>query len=191
MIVRESAARDVLRLFVWFPLRWTIAVLPIRWGFAIFRFMGDVKYLLSRRTENSIFKNLRSAFGDTVPDVELARMLRKYYRNHYVNQMMIFLLPRLDNGNVEKFHTFEGLDKLEKALENGKGCILIHPHFGPAQMPLCALGILGYPMMQLGLPTDENLSFIGKNVAFRLRMIYEGRIPAKMAACCPLIIERR
>jgi phosphatidylinositol dimannoside acyltransferase len=182
MVVRESLARDILRLIVWYPLRHIVSVLPIAWGFALFRFMGDIKYVLSGKKDNAIAENIRSAFGEKLSEAAAADTLRKYYRNHYVNQMQIFLLPRFNKKNLEKFHTFDGLDNLASALKKRKGCILIHPHFGPAQMPLCALGILGYPMMQLGLPTDENLSYIGKKVAFRLRMAYESRIPARIVS---------
>jgi hypothetical protein len=37
MIVRESVFRDVLRLFVWFPWRWLIAIIPVRGGIALLR----------------------------------------------------------------------------------------------------------------------------------------------------------
>jgi KDO2-lipid IV(A) lauroyltransferase len=37
---------------------------------------------------------------------------------------------------------------------------------------------MGYPMKQIGNPSDKGLSWIGRHVAFRLRMHYESRIPA-------------
>ncbi len=182
MVVRESLARDFFRLIVWYPLRWLVKLVPIRYGFAIFRVMGDMHYHLSRNKRNVIMKNLQSAFGDNLTGKKLLDIVRNYFRNHYINQLQIFLFPRFNRNNIERFHTFEGLENLDNALKKGKGCILIHPHFGPAQLPLCALGIIGYPMMQLGLPTDEGLSFIGKRVAFRLRLKYESRIPARIVS---------
>ena len=180
MIVREGLARDALRLIVWYPLRWLVAAIPIRYGFAIFRMMGDMHYWLSKNKREIIMKNLQSAFGDRVGSIKLSDTARNYFRNHYVNQLQIFLFPRFNRSAIGRFHVFEGLENLDDALKIGRGCILIHPHFGPAQLPLCALGIIGYPMMQLGLPTDEGLSFIGKKVAFRLRLYYESKIPARI-----------
>jgi len=180
MVVRENLARDALRLIVWYPLRWLVEAISIRYGFTLFRIMGDIHYYIARRKRNVIAKNIRSAFGDRVDGKKILDITRKYFRNHYVNQLQIFLFPRFDRNNIERFHTFEGLDNLEDALKEEKGCILVHAHFGPAQLPLCALGLFGYPVMQLGLPTNEGLSYIGRKVAFRLRVKYESKIPARI-----------
>lgn len=182
MVVRESLARDFFRLIVWYPLRWLVKLVPIKYGFTIFGAMGDVHYHLSRNKRNVITKNLHSAFGDKLTGRRLLDTVKDYFRNHYVNQLQIFLFPRFNRNNIERFHTFEGIENLDDALQRGKGCILIHPHFGPAQLPLCALGILNFPMMQLGLPTDEGLSYIGRKVSFKLRLKYEGRIPARIVS---------
>lgn len=181
MLVKESIARDIVRLIVWYPLRWLIAVLPVKCGFALFRLMGDIHYYLSGNKNNDVSRNLRYAFGEEVMNNGMVQdTLRNYFRNHYINQLQIFLFPRLNNNNVEQIHVFEGIENVNEALKLGKGCILLHAHFGPSQLPLCDLGIKGYEMMQIGLPTDEGLSFIGKKVAFRLRLKYESKIPARI-----------
>lgn len=180
MIIKETVARDFLRLIVWYPIRWLISVMPISSGFAFMRLMGDIHYHLSRNKRRLISDNLNSAFGGKAPLGDIPLRTRRYFRNHYINQLQIFLFPRLNRGNIENYHSFEGLEHVEAALQKGKGCILIHPHFGPAQLPLCSFGIMGYPVMQLGLPTDEGLSYIGRKVAFRLRMKYESKIPARI-----------
>jgi len=73
-------------------------------------------------------------------------------------------------------------EHLNQVLLNGKGCILVHGHFGPAQLPLFALGLKGYNINQLGLPSDEGLSLVGKKVAFKIRQVYEGMIPARIVS---------
>ncbi|MBI3378233.1 MAG: lysophospholipid acyltransferase family protein [Nitrospirae bacterium] len=180
MIVHESFYRDVLRLFVWYPLRWVITLLPLRLAFMVFNLMGDMHFMVARGEKRRVLQNLNSAFQGRISDRELWNVARKYFRNHYVNQLQIFLFPGLNLDSIGKFHAFEGLSNLNNALKGNKGCILVHPHFGPAQLPLCNLGLLGYRMMQLGLPTDEGRSFVGRNVAFRLRLKYEAMIPAKI-----------
>lgn len=179
MVINETFTRDMLRLFVWYPLRWLVLVMPIKHGFFVFRRMGDIHYMVSRGKSRVLGRNLKLAFPER-NDNSISSDVRGYFRNHYVNQLQIFLFPKFTEGNIERFHTFEGLENLDEALKNGKGCILLHPHFGPAQMPLHALGLKGYPMMQLGLPTDEGLSFIGRKVAFRLRVKYENMIAGKI-----------
>ncbi|MBI1912761.1 MAG: lysophospholipid acyltransferase family protein [Deltaproteobacteria bacterium] len=177
MLVSESFSRDILRLIIWYPFRYFIRALPIGMGFKVMRMLGKLHSAASG-INPVIADNLTSAFGKGMGEEKIKGIIRRYRENHYVNQLQIFLFPRLNKKNLERHHTFAGIEHLNKALEGKRGCILLHTHFGPAQLPLCALGVLGYKVIQLGLPTDEGLSFIGKNVAFRLRVKYESMIPA-------------
>jgi KDO2-lipid IV(A) lauroyltransferase len=180
MIVKENIARDAVRLLIWYPVRWLVAALPPRVGLIFFRFMGDLDHAFSRGKRRAITRILRNALGVRTDDPRISAAVREYFRNHYVNQLQIFLFPRLTRSTIGQIHKFTGLEHLDAALRRGNGCILVHAHFGPSQLPLCALGIFGYPTMQLGYLTDEGLSFIGKRVAFRLRKIYEDKIPARI-----------
>lgn len=178
MIVKEGVFRDILRLFVWFPLRWLILLLPVSWGIALLRTMGDVHYSFSRGKRGLLRDNLSrlkgySAAGDEKP-------IREYFRNHYIDHLLIFILPMFGAKEIEKFIEIEGLESLDKALEKGKGVLLIHGHFGPVHLPLAVLARLGYRMKQIGFPSDEGLSWVGRNVAFRLRLKYENKIPAEI-----------
>lgn len=183
MIVRESIARDILRLIVWYPLRWFVEMLPVGTDYKFLRSIGDIHYLLRNNESNIILKNMRYFFQRSVSgDKDCAPILRNYYRNHYVNQLQIFIFPKLNEKNIGRVHRFVGLENLEKTLAKKRGCVLLHAHFGPAQLPLHALGLKGYKVVQLGLPTDEGLSFIGRKVAFRLRLKYENRIRARIVS---------
>ena len=48
MRVRESLSRDLLRLFVWYPLRLVAERLPPRAAIALYRAMGRLHAALSR-----------------------------------------------------------------------------------------------------------------------------------------------
>ena len=176
MLVRESISRDILRLIIWYPFRGMIALFPVPWGFSLFRMLGKIHYVILSDQNQLLAENLQLAFGKPSPAEWLKKMIIKYYENHYVDRLQIFLFPRFNGGNIHHVHAFEGLEHLEEALIKKKGCILIHAHVGPAQLPLCALGVKGYPVMQIGLPSDEGLTWIGRHVAFRLRQKYEGKI---------------
>jgi KDO2-lipid IV(A) lauroyltransferase len=119
-----------------------------------------------------------SATSKTLSD----KFVTEYLATHYTTQLSIFLFPKLNRNNVHTIHTFSGLEHLEKALTQTRGAILLHAHFGPAQLTLVALALQGYPMIQIGLPIDEGLSWIGRHVAFRLRLRYESAIPAKIVS---------
>ena len=181
MVVNERISRDLLRLVVWYPLRWLILILPVRWGIAALRTMGDMHYGLSRGKKRVIQRNLSALRNDTSIDCDWnTRAVREYFRNHYIDRLLIFIFPRFGIKEVEKFIDIEGLGHLDEALKFGKGVLLVHGHFGPVHFPLVTLARLGYRMKQIGLPSDEGLSWIGRNVAFRLRMKYESMIPAEI-----------
>lgn len=180
MIVRESILRDLLRLFVWFPLRWLIIILPVRWGIAVLQTMGDIHYKFSRGKKKLLGKNLPLLGDYDAKDKNESQIIREYFRNHYVDHLMIFLFPKLGIREIERFIEIVGLEYLNEALKNGKGVVLVHAHFGPVHLPLVVLARLGYKMKQIGLPSDEGLSWIGRNVAFKLRIKYEARMPTEI-----------
>ena len=179
MIVQESIKRDLARLIVWYPIRWMIRILPISAGYQIIAAMGWMHYQLSSRFRALLMKNLQLGLNGQVPeDSPWDDWVKKYMQLHYVGQLSIFLFPSMTKKNVAQFHTFKGIEHLEQARKEGNGVILLHAHFGPAHLPLHHLGLIGYPILQIGLPTNEGLSWVGQYVAFRLRLYYESKIAA-------------
>ena len=179
MRVRESLIRDALRLVVWYPIRWLLALLPFRSGAAILAGMGNLHFRCSRRKSAQLQATLTAlGLGGENPQVAV----RGYFQNHYLDQLFVLIAPKINRGNLGDLVTLVGLDHLDQARAAGKGVILVHGHFGPAQLPLVILALLGYPMHQLGNPSDEGLSWIGRNVAYRLRMHYEKLMPAEIIA---------
>ena len=178
MVTQESIYRDILRLFVWFPLRWVIENSPVNAGISALKKMGYLHFLLSRGKHGNIEENL-CRFKQCTGNAEM-EIIREYFENHYVDRLMIFIFPKFGRKETEKYIEFEGLDNLDEALKRGRGVVLIHGHFGPVHLPLVALSRLGYPLKQIGLPSDEGLSWTGKKVAFRLRQKYECMIPAEI-----------
>ena len=180
MIVKESFLRDILRLIIWFPFRWMMYLLPISVVLFFYRGMGNVHYYLDKKKRDLIGTNIKKVFND-LHKKELARIIKQTMQTHYIERLIIFLFPKLNRDNIGKFVSLEGLDILDSILAKKKGCILVHAHFGPAQLSLCALGYRGYKMNQLGYRTTEGVSYIGREVQAKTRLkIEESKIPAKM-----------
>ncbi|QWR78601.1 lysophospholipid acyltransferase family protein [Candidatus Magnetomonas plexicatena] len=178
MVTQESIYRDILRLVVWYPFRWFVEKSTVETGIQALKKMGQLHFTFTRGSHSTLLKNLskvRECTSKTKYEI-----IKQYYENHYVDRLMIFLFPRFGKKEIDKFIEFEGLDNLDEALAKGRGVVLIHGHFGPVHLPLVVLSRLGYPLKQIGLPSDEGLSWTGKNVAFRLRMKYERMLPAEI-----------
>ncbi|MBO8086752.1 MAG: hypothetical protein J7D61_12000 [Marichromatium sp.] len=179
MIVREHPARDLLRLLIWYPLRWFCARAPIALNLRLFAAMGRLHLALSatRRAQ------LRALFARAYPAADAARIAacsRTYLINHYVDRLSIFHYHRLRGRALSRVIEIAGRDRLDAALAESRGCVLVHAHLGPSQLPLVALGRLGYPMTQLGLRSARGLSFIGRRVQLHHRLRLEEAFPAEM-----------
>ncbi|WP_339137566.1 MAG: lysophospholipid acyltransferase family protein [Candidatus Electrothrix sp. GW3-4] len=171
----ESPIRDILRLIVWYPLRWFLLAMPPKVALTTLRFMGDLHYRAAQGKRQMLAANLHRM---GIAPSQHEENIRLYFRNHYQDQLFPLVFPKFKRKNIADYVNFQGLAHLDKALEKKKGVVLVHGHFGPAHLPLVSLALMGYPMQQIGNPSDKGLSWIGRHVAFRLRMHYESRIPA-------------
>lgn len=181
MKVSEGIFRDVLRLFVWFPLRWLVLAFPVSTGFKVLRCMGDIHFSLSKGKIRMLEENLARMKGkEKTGKGHDARAMKAYCRNHYIDRLCIFIFPKLGVREIENLIEIEGRQFLDRALQDGKGAVLVHGHFGPVHIPLVVLARLGYRMKQIGLPSDEGLSWIGRNIAYKLRLRYEAMMPAEV-----------
>lgn len=180
MIVTESPLRDLARLIIWYPVRWLIQCLPVTISFRLFGLLGLIHKRLRSKSLNAVRANMERA---SLRTDRVNTALDAYIENHYIDRLHIFTYPKLHRSqSIEKVCSLKGIDNLETALEKGCGAIIVLGHSGPIQLPLFNLGKAGYDVIQVGLPTDEGLSWIGRNVAFRLRMKYEAMIPVQILA---------
>ena len=178
MKVFESPLRDALRLLIWYPFRWLVLVLPVRAAFRLFGLMGRLHCALARRRNGRLLA-LYAEAGCSFDGKSACRS----FENHYIDRMHIFLYPRLRRKEqIAPFVRMEGLEHLEAARKSGRGVLIVQPHFGPVQITLLALALHGYDPVQIGYPTDRGLSWIGRHVAFRLRMKYEGMLTAPIVS---------
>ena len=181
METQESYLRDVARLFVWYPFRWSVSSLPTATAIRMFTILGNIHYYLYSSQRKIVIRNLKLTVGKDWPSGLLQRVARRYFETHYVSQLVVFLFPKLNPENIGTIHSFDGIEKLRKGLEEKRGCVLLHAHFGPIHLPLFHLGLLGYEVKQLGyLRKPKGLSRVGEKVSYRLRQKYENFIPAKI-----------
>lgn len=179
MQTSESPTRDFLRLIVWYPLRWLLLAMPIRAEIALLLHMGDLHYCIAKEKKRVLQENLQRA-GISADEKVQREHIRTYFRIHYLDQLFPIIFPKFNLNSIEKLVTISGVANLDRGLQRQKGVILVHGHFGPVHLPLVALALMGYPIKQIGNPSDKDLSWIGRNVAFRLRMFYENLIPAEI-----------
>ncbi|MBI5238699.1 MAG: lysophospholipid acyltransferase family protein [Deltaproteobacteria bacterium] len=177
MRVDEGILRDILRLLIWFPFRWLTGVIPVRSSLCIFKVMGDLHFYLGRDRKKQIAENLMRLLN--IDDKTAFGIGKRIFEVHYIDRLHIFLYTKLaKKKTIERYVYFENLEVFENELKKGRGVLLVQPHFGPVQITLLSLALMGYKPYQIGYPTDKGLSRVGRDVAYKYRLKYEAMIPA-------------
>ena len=147
MVVGEHPLKDAYRLLAWGPWRWALERSPPGWELRASRALGRAASLVARATSARARANLARAFPDRE---DLDDLAARTFAAHFANQQASFAFARVTRDTLSNYVVWEGLEHLEAARTEGVGVVLVHAHLGVAQLPLCALGVLGYDVHQVG-----------------------------------------
>lgn len=147
MIFAESPLKDAYRRLTWGPWRALLEAAPPGWDYRACRRVGRLAGRASRAKLADVEANLARAFPDRG---NLREVAIEAFGAHFENQYASFAFGRLGADNWPRWLRLEGLEHLDRAASDGVGVVLMHPHMGPAQLPLAALGAMGRPVHQIG-----------------------------------------
>jgi lauroyl/myristoyl acyltransferase len=174
MVIEENPLKDVYRRLVWGPWRELLERLPAGWEYRANRRLGLCVAAVARNKVAQVAANMDRALG---ADPQRPALARETMGTHFLNQYASFAFGKVKVDNWDAYLRFEGIEQLEAHARSGRGAVLIHPHMGPAQLPLCVLGVRGFRVHQIGggEPAVEK-SETGR-WATGLRHDLEGRMP--------------
>lgn len=116
-------------------------------------FLSDIQYYLSPRDRRAVANNLRVILG---PNENLAITTREVFRNFGRYLVEFFRMERLvDEEYIKNKVTIQNIERIEQALEKGKGAIILTAHIGNWELGAAILSIMGYSMMAVTLPHKE------------------------------------
>ena len=123
-----------------------IRLLPLPVALFCGRLLGYGGYFFNVRHRRQAYANLRTAFGPTKSPREIRRITRQVFINFGQNLIDILRLPLLTPEKFNAYVDVEGKDQIEKALQKGKGAILLAMHFGSWELASlsCAMWNLPY-----------------------------------------------
>jgi lauroyl/myristoyl acyltransferase len=111
---------------------------------------------------------------------DLDALVEGVFQSHFAEQYLCFSFGRMNQGNWQQYLRLEGLAHLEESLAHGSGAVLVHPHMGPAQLPLCVLGLLGHEVLQvMGVHDPADLSPRGRRSSAK-RAELEQQMPVQL-----------
>lgn len=176
MIFAESPIRDLYRQLAWGPYPRLLHALPPGQDLRVSRLLGRTASLVARGSRARVEANLRRAFPGRD---DLSSVATAVFATHFANQYLPISFPRITAENAGGWLEIGGLEHLEEARARGRGVVVMHPHMGPVQLPLCVLGARGLPMHQVGGGEVKGLSARGEWAASR-RRAFEGAMPVKV-----------
>lgn len=177
MIVGEHPWKDVYRRVVWGPGRGLLEALPAPAEVRILERVARAAAAALPARRAGLRRNLRRAFPEA-DEGRLDALARDAFAAHFANQYASFSFGKCDAGNWPRYLRWEGLHHLQEVAASGRGVVLMHPHMGPAQLPLHVLGTLGWRVHQIGggRVTRVELSETGRWAA-ETRARLESRMP--------------
>ncbi len=127
--------------------------------------MGKLYSYCGKSKVLELEKNISSVFDLFEQSLTLKQIIVENIENHFANQYLAFLFSKFNKNNINRYHFFEGMENLEKVISGRKGCIILHGHYGPTQLPLVHLSIEKFPVIQIGYhPNGNHLSSFGRIV---------------------------
>lgn len=184
MLTVKESLKDLARWFFWYPLRKTIYLLPLKVNYAIANLMGIATYYIMEEKRELMRSELLNIFNGKMEWKDIKRILKKNFSIISKEKIEVLLFPKMNLRMVEKFSYIDGLENLNKALEEKKGAILLIAHFGNQRFIMPALGFRGYKINQIGAPPtvwkkiDKHMSTF-KSKTLELELECEKSLPAK------------
>ncbi len=108
---------------------WLITRLPIRWQFSIGRAIGKLIYRYSPKLRTISTTNVDLCFPE-LSDVERTQLIKKNFEALGIGVIEAAMAWWMSDRRLKKCAvTLNGVEHAEKAFSNGKGVILLGPHF--------------------------------------------------------------
>lgn len=106
--------------------------------------LGVFLYIVRLR-RSVVQSNLQIAFGDKISRKEHKQLCIKTYKNFACILFEFLLMNFISPQKLSNYIEIEGLDTLEKAVQEGKGVILAGSHFGHWELLSAGICTFGFP----------------------------------------------
>lgn len=142
------------RLTFWWMIHTAFLLRP--WSVRIIgHTLGSLFYRVSRRYRGVALRNLRAAYGDQKTEQEIETMAKNVFRHFARGAVEFFYLLSAKRESVDKMIDVEGVENIDLALKEGKGCIMITAHYGNWELLARKLVMLGYKGSVIARDSDD------------------------------------
>ncbi|MCG2705144.1 MAG: lysophospholipid acyltransferase family protein [Candidatus Omnitrophica bacterium] len=146
--------------------------MSIEGAYSVVSFFTSAQYYVSKRDREIVKSNLRVALPDAT-EKDIARFAKNVFVN-FGKYLVDFFSPLNENDDtLAKKTRFEGLENIDAALKQGKGCIIVTGHFGNWELCGCAMARRGYKINAVALDHNDpriNSLFIERRRRFGINV---------------------
>ncbi len=121
-----------------------IYLFPLKCSRPIGGLLGRISYYILPHYRNLTLANLRAALGRKKTRREIKGIGVKVFENIGKNGVELLNFPKINRGNIDRAVSVIGLEKLDRALESGRGAILVTGHIGNWELLALAIKLKGY-----------------------------------------------
>ncbi|MCX7816205.1 MAG: lysophospholipid acyltransferase family protein [Syntrophales bacterium] len=132
-----------------------MGMVPLRLRRFIFTILLRSFYHLSPKHRLITIHNLRRAFPEK-PTKEIIRIAKGTYRHLGIVMADFFSIPAITKENLHNWVDFEGLEHVDKALEQGHGVLSLVAHFGNWELMTAAFPLTKVPLEIVYRPLDNS-----------------------------------
>ncbi|MBF0226703.1 MAG: lysophospholipid acyltransferase family protein [Desulfobacterales bacterium] len=105
-------------------------VIPRRVSVYFSKVMGNIWFFIDKQHRNIALENLTRAFGREKTQQEIKILAKKVFQNIALVLFEIGWTMGLNKKEIHKYFTVKGLNNLNKAVEKGRGVLLLTGHMG-------------------------------------------------------------
>lgn len=113
--------------------------IPPRLAYRLCDPIGDLAWLLLPARRRTVRANLEAILGSDASDID--RRARQVFREGARYYYDTFLAPALSDTELERLITVEGWENLERALQQGRGVVMVTAHLGSPSLVAQILGV--------------------------------------------------
>ena len=122
----------------------TIVLLPLGLSLKLGKFLGFLAYLLLPKFSDTAKKNLKMAFSAEKSPQEINRIAKEVFCNLGMNAVEVLSIQKIKKQLDKKIYAV-GFERVDEALKNGKGAIMLSAHFGNWELIPMYSAVKGYP----------------------------------------------
>lgn len=138
---------------------------------------GAAWFHASRAQHRNALQNYGVVLGLPPGDPAVRRLATRAFENYGQMLADFVLLGSLGPDELLERVSVRGLEHVDRALEGGRGCVLVTPHMGSWDSAGSVAAALGYPISAVveRFPGSLNDAVVGTREAFGMRVIQVGR----------------